>query len=415
MTEMVTLQPIPKGERMGRRRDEVVEQYLLTRILSGEMPPGTKFPSTAEMAAQMRVNINSVQKALMRLSARGFLTRKTNLGTFVNERDASPSNVFLLIGPCLREETCHFDRRLSKLIEGELFSRGFNPIIYDGLDQILDRNSSIGPRLARQLMGDLAHFDPRALVEQDFLSLRIPELTQGSRRQVVSFRPVAQGGDVSFDYVDFHRKAVQALVERGRRNVVMVLKNPKVSYDSLYLRAFWEAARERGLNVVKMLHIGDDQDEEAPEDVLGQVLTRELNEWKKLPPRKRWDSMIIGDDVLMRAAALCLLREGISVPDDIMPLSLVNEGIDLAYGIPIVGIEVPLSQMASTLIDVLDVRLGRSSASDPSPVELKGRVVDLGTAALRSSSQGSIAGQSPSAKMVHPFPNKNSIPSAKTN
>jgi len=394
MSAAVTLQPIPKGERAGRRRDEVVEQYLLTKILSGAMPPGTKFPSTAEMATQMKVNINSVQKALMRLSARGFLTRKTNLGTFVNERDASPLNVFLLIGPCLREETCHFDRRLSKLIEGELFSRGYNPIIYDGLDQIFDRNSRIGPRLARQLMGDLAHFDPRALVEQEFLSLRIPELTQGSRRQVVSSRPVAQGGDVSFDGVDFHRQAVQALVERGRRNVIMVLKNPTVSYDSLYLQAFWETARECGLNVVKMLHIGDDHDEEAPEDVLGQTLTQELKEWKRLPPRKRWDSMIIGDDILMRAAALCLLREGISVPDDIMPLSLVNEEIDLAYGIPIVGIEVPLSQMASALIDILEVRMGRSSAPDPSPVELRGRVVDLGTSAVRGAPDPSFAAKS---------------------
>jgi len=400
--DMVALEPISKKERMGRSRDDVVEQYLLTRILSGEMPPGTKFPSTAEMAAQMKVNINSVQKALMRLSARGFLTRKTNLGTFVNDRNASPVNVFLLIGPCLREETCHFDRRFSKLIEGELFSRGYNPILYDGLDQILDRNSRIGPRLAGQLLADLAHFDPKALVEQDFLSLHIPELTQGSRRQVVSSRP-AHGSDVCFDYVDFHRQAVHALMERGRRNVVMVLKNHTASYSSLYLRAFWEAARDSGLNVVKMLHIGDDHDEEAPEDVLGMVLTQELKEWKRLPPGKRWDSMIIGDDILMRAAALCLLREGISVPNDIMPLSLVNENIDLAYGIPIVGIEVPLSQMASTLIDALDVRLGRSSASDPTPVEFKGRVVEIGVGSSRT-----ISGQK-----ARPFSDGNQNPPKK--
>lgn len=364
--------------KSGLRRDEVVEQHLLEQITSGVLSPGTKLPSTADLAAEMGVNINSVQKALMRLSARDFLTRRTNLGTFVSHRDSEPQNVFLLVGPCLREETCHFDRRVSKLIEAELFARGYNPVIYDGLDQILDRDSPVGQRLERQLTADLTHFSPRAIIEQNFVSLRLPQLVRWGAHQIVSLRPLVQGGDVSFDFAHFHAEAVRAIAERKRKNVVLALKKPRVCFDSLDLEAFWSAAREHSVNVEKLLHIEPGPFDEQSEESLEEALTAELKEWKRLPPTKRWDSLVVTDDVLMRAVARCLLREGISVPDDILPVSLVNEGIRFSYGVPVVGIETPLPQIASKLVDILDVRLGRTSGPDPAPVQLKGRVVESG-------------------------------------
>jgi DNA-binding LacI/PurR family transcriptional regulator len=377
----VMLSPLPKGGG-GRRRDEMVEQYLLEKITSGELPVGTKLPPTSEMSVQMQVNVNSMQKALMRLSARGFLARRTNLGTFVCPRDLAPLNIFLLVGPCLRDEWCHFDRRFSKLIEAELFSRGYNPILYDGLDQILDHTSSIGPRLMSQLLADYTHFDPKAIVEQGFVSLRLPELARDGKRPIVSFRPIAQGGDVAFDSAHFYTEAVRATVERGRKNAILVLKNPKISFDSPDLQAFWNASRTHGLNVVKVLHIDDDHTEGVREHALEDLLTQELRDWKKLPPSKRWDSLILRDDIQMRTAAQCLLREGISVPHDIMALSSVNEGVDLEFGIPSVGIEMPLAQAASSLVDILDVRLGQSTDSDPAPVSLQGRIVEVGRQAV---------------------------------
>lgn len=370
--------PVPKRGQGGLRRDEVIEQYLLKKITGGEFAPGTRLPATAEMAALMEVNINSLQKALMRLSARGFLIRKPNVGTIVSPRATAPSNIFLLIGPCLRDETCHFDRRLSKLIENELFSRGYNPITYDGLDQILDRNSPVGPRLTSQLLGDLAHFDPKALVEQGFVSMRMPELVRDRNLPVVAYRPIHQGGDVSFDAPQFYTEAVQALAERGRRNVLLVLKNPKVCFESTNLRAFWKAVKDHGLTVSKILHVDDDNDPIPPEQLLTELLTKELQEWKGLPVRKRPDSLIVMDDILMRAGALCLLREGISVPDDLMVVSLINEGIDLGFGVPVVGVETPMSTIAVKLADILDIRLGRSAGPDPSPIQIPGRVVEAG-------------------------------------
>ncbi len=82
---------------------------------------------------------------------------------------------------------------------------------------------------------------------------------------------------------DFYTQAVRAAVEKGSRNTIMVLKNPKVCFDSMDLQAFWKAAQAHGLNVEKILHIDDDRAEERPEVVLTELLTRELREWKNLP------------------------------------------------------------------------------------------------------------------------------------
>jgi hypothetical protein len=65
-----------------------------------------------------------------------------------------------------------------------------------------------------------------------------------------------------------------------------------------------------------------------------------------------------------------------------MPVSLVNEGIDLGFGIPVVGIEMPLARAASSLMDILDIRLGRSTAPDPAPVSHQCHIVEVGRQAM---------------------------------
>ena len=368
--------PIEEASLSWAGRHEAVEQYILQKITSGEIPAGSKLPSTAEIAAQMELDLKSVQKALMRLSARGFLIRKPNFGTMVSYRGAASANVFLLIGPCLREEPHHFDRKLSKLVEMELFARGYNPIIYDDLNQTLERKSKAGAGLIKQLVADFAHFDPVAVVEQDFDSLRIPEFARGGGGVSVSIRPVGQDGDVSFDYPQCYSEAVRAVAEHGRKSTILVLKNPKSFPGSRSLKAFWKAADSHGVTVQKILHINDDRTS-ALEAPMQKSLSEELKEWKKLPPRKRPDSIIFMDDILARSGALCLLREGISVPDDMLVVSLVSEEIDLDFGIPITGVALPLTQAATALIDRLDHRLKKADM-DPAPVKIPGFLVNVG-------------------------------------
>ncbi len=55
------------------------------RIASGEMPPGTRLPSVRALAMQITVNVNTVAKAYLELTADGLIESRKGVGLFVCE------------------------------------------------------------------------------------------------------------------------------------------------------------------------------------------------------------------------------------------------------------------------------------------------------------------------------------------
>ena len=56
------------------------------RIASGEMPPGTRLPSVRALAIQLTVNVNTVAKAYLDLTADGLIESQKGVGVFVCEQ-----------------------------------------------------------------------------------------------------------------------------------------------------------------------------------------------------------------------------------------------------------------------------------------------------------------------------------------
>lgn len=66
----------------------IFEQVLYAArkaILSGELRPGDSFPSVREIAAHLRINPNTVQKALVALKAEGLVETVPGIGNRVRE------------------------------------------------------------------------------------------------------------------------------------------------------------------------------------------------------------------------------------------------------------------------------------------------------------------------------------------
>lgn len=60
-------------------------EMLKTEIVSGRIQSGARLPSVRELASQVRVNPNTLQKALLQLESEGLIyTERTN-GKFVTE------------------------------------------------------------------------------------------------------------------------------------------------------------------------------------------------------------------------------------------------------------------------------------------------------------------------------------------
>lgn len=60
-----------------------VAQYVIDRIKEGTYPPGSRVPSTLELATLLGVASSTSQKALAHLRAEGWLRGEVGLGTFV--------------------------------------------------------------------------------------------------------------------------------------------------------------------------------------------------------------------------------------------------------------------------------------------------------------------------------------------
>lgn len=62
---------------------DVIEQQLEFLILEGTLRPGEKLPPERELAKQLEVSRPSLREAILRLEARGLLSRRQGDGTFI--------------------------------------------------------------------------------------------------------------------------------------------------------------------------------------------------------------------------------------------------------------------------------------------------------------------------------------------
>lgn len=60
-----------------------VVAIVINRIKDGTYPPGTRVPSTLELATELGIATSTSQKALAYLRTEGWLRGETGIGTFV--------------------------------------------------------------------------------------------------------------------------------------------------------------------------------------------------------------------------------------------------------------------------------------------------------------------------------------------
>lgn len=65
-----------------------ISEELCRRIVRGDLPPGARTPSVRELAAELRVNPNTVQRAFQELERDGVLFARRGQGSFVSEDPA---------------------------------------------------------------------------------------------------------------------------------------------------------------------------------------------------------------------------------------------------------------------------------------------------------------------------------------
>ena len=71
---------------MPRPKSQVIADDLRARIESGDLQPGDKIPSAAELMATYRCSITPVRRAVDQLKTLGLVQGHAGMGVFVTER-----------------------------------------------------------------------------------------------------------------------------------------------------------------------------------------------------------------------------------------------------------------------------------------------------------------------------------------
>ena len=68
---------------------EQIRDGVINLIATGAMAPGDRLPSVRELASQLAINPNTIQRAYRELELSGFIYSVTGKGSFVAESDAA--------------------------------------------------------------------------------------------------------------------------------------------------------------------------------------------------------------------------------------------------------------------------------------------------------------------------------------
>lgn len=363
----------PNLPNLATRSDAQAEKIILNRILSGEYREGMRLPNTVVLAAQLNIGVNSVQQALARLSTLGYLERRPRMGTIVRAPEKKPLHVLILVGPDLKREPHHMDRRLTSCLENELTAAGYIPHVHDNLTTLHAQGGAARAHMVSRLIQDFTLHDPVGVIESSAVFKRIWELSSEFGRPSVAIKSPHTGGDVSSDRAHFMTAALERLVAAGCKRLLWATKVTGSYPDSLRLERFWDALTAFPLECVRIIEVNDQDPAENPEAMVCEQMKSFIRQNRALPLSKRADCALVDEDILMRGISLALLSEQVKIPEELTICSLTNEGVDLHFGVPVIVYENPISEIARQSVGLLTARILRKGEAR-TPILIPGRI-----------------------------------------
>lgn len=327
---------------------EQIRKDFERRIARGQWQLGAKLPTSRELAREMNVSVNTVQRALAQLHAQGFLELRRGKTRLVRAITARPSAAPLrkgnqiaiarrMLGPVTG---AGWAARIIQAIEQETLAQGLEPVLLPigeptGTAAIRERLSRLQDELLGAIVLPQQSSDP---VYSELDAANVPWVA------INHPRPGAHHNFVTVDFLEAGREVGRAFAKIGLRRVLMFGRpaSSSVSWSELiagFVQSFVQA--DLPLSGIDFL-----SDNHSDESVWHASILRYL---RKHPAPQ---GIFAGGDGLGIVAMRACKDFGLRVPEDV---SIVGAtGLDIArYSDP------PLSTIAQPMerIGVEAVRL----------------------------------------------------------
>ncbi|MDD2707114.1 MAG: GntR family transcriptional regulator [Verrucomicrobiae bacterium] len=353
-----------------------IERFFRNQILNGKLKDGDRLPPTADLVRQWHVDQMSIQRAMKPLVQEGLIQRLPGRGTCVR-RGVNKSVMALLVGARLVDETSHFQRAMIRALELQMpaLERGpWTHRIYDGLSALKTQADFQHSVAYENLCGDLRNYPfkgviliPGAAFDLDWLG---PDFSLPVVRYQTSLKKTSV--DVVLDFADFGRQSVRFIASQGLKRIVY-LRTLSERDTAADLPGIREAASAADIPQPQVRQIPFDWVHAMQMEKNSYELTLQLLEqWRRGGDRP--EALIISDDIAARGVALALRRAEMKIPEDLLVITMANEGIDLCCDMPFVRYEFSTQVIAVNLLRIFGERLAGVQPRPDLPVYISGKL-----------------------------------------
>ncbi|MFP4029360.1 MAG: GntR family transcriptional regulator [Candidatus Brocadiia bacterium] len=293
----------------GTRIDEIVSM-LRDRIVSGQFPPGARFPKRTELIEEFEASNGTIQAAVDRLIEEGFLEATRGQGTFVSESvpHLKRHGLVMPMQPhSERDIYSQFYTALREAAKSVAAEQQLQIVCYDSIDfgrEGETRQNLMEDVESRRVAGLVFVDCPD--VENFFRNESLPRVA------VAASSPRPAVPSVYVDAQNFMEKALKYLVENGRSAVAVLHARSGQGGR----RRFEHLAHELDLEVRPYWKYRvDPRDGDALATYVHLLMSGKED---------RPDGLVIADDNLVTMATMGVGASGVKVPDELQVVAATN-------------------------------------------------------------------------------------------
>lgn len=289
----------------------LIFEALKEAITSGEYAPGARLPSESDLVRRFEVSRMTIVRAVNELRQLGLVVRRVGSGTYVNAPQAGADRLFGLLIPELGQ-TEIFEPICQGMANSPLKTR--HSLLWGNSIGMSEPKEQIAMELCQQYIAQRVSgvfFAPiELLAAKDEVNRRITAALDRARIPVVlldrCFAPYPSRSKYDLVGIDNRRTAYAAtahLADAGARKIAFLGKRFSAPTVDARIAGYREALQAHGF-------LGG-------EDLVFRCDPNDDSEIRGILDRHRPDAFLCANDHTAANLMQCLIRIGVSIPDEV--------------------------------------------------------------------------------------------------
>jgi DNA-binding transcriptional regulator YhcF (GntR family) len=322
-----------------------VADQVRKKILSKQLLPGTKLPSTAQMAAQVGTDVPTLHRALTELVCEGLITRTPRIGTHVAQWEKG----LLRLGVYhSRNILAHGGSISHRVLEAEVQK------VASGMKVSVQVWTDPRPASKQGVALPVVEYAARERIIQALISTDSDEIHRKWFTKLPV--PVATMADTStnlihFDHQNFFAVAAETLAKQGCRSAAFL---GTYEPDSKWVANFHSACEKAGL-ATRPEWVQGSPDFQLNCNLHDSIAYRSFKRlWRQT---ERPDGLIVYPDVFSPGIVMAILEEHVRVPQELKVVLHRHAEINFFCPFEATFVTSNLAEAARAMINQLDTIL----------------------------------------------------------